>query len=70
MRDQGGAHFLPRLRTREEVLELWKLGKLRLAYHHGGIGIPEFTCVDCASVRKCKLAFDLYNTNGDCLLSK
>jgi hypothetical protein len=54
----------------EEVLELWKEAKLRLGKVYKTIGIPEFTCVDCATVSRCKLAFDLYNTNGDCLLTK
>lgn len=31
---------------------------------------PEFTCDNCAHMPECSLAFDLYNTNGDCLASK
>jgi hypothetical protein len=29
-----------------------------------------FTCDQCGAVRRCKLAFDWYNTNGDCLAEK
>jgi len=42
-----------------------------------GLGFPEdnpdlsvFTCADCPSVAECKLAFDAYNMNGDCLAVK
>jgi len=31
---------------------------------------PAFTCDDCWMPRACSLAFDSYNTNGDCLLEK
>ena len=43
------------------------------------IGSPEyadkvdkegFTCDDCSHAALCVLAFDSYNTNGDCLLEK
>lgn len=29
-----------------------------------------FTCDNCAAVEGCFAAFDLYNTNGDCLMEK
>jgi hypothetical protein len=29
-----------------------------------------FTCDDCTADDKCKFAFNLYNTNGDCLAAK
>ena len=29
-----------------------------------------FTCDSCNDAPICKLAFDAYNTNGDCLMSK
>jgi hypothetical protein len=29
-----------------------------------------YTCDDCASAPRCKLAFDAYNDEGDCLLEK
>lgn len=29
-----------------------------------------FTCDDCSFAPRCMLAFDAYNTDGDCLLSK
>lgn len=70
MKDPNEKYLLETPRTREEVLELWTKAKLQLADRYQTIGVPEFTCVDCATVFKCKLAFDLYNTNGDCLLEK
>lgn len=30
----------------------------------------KLTCCECGLANKCTLAFDSYNTNGDCLLSK
>jgi hypothetical protein len=30
----------------------------------------EFTCDSCPHARRCKLAFDHYNTDGDCLAEK
>ena len=30
----------------------------------------EFTCDECEIANRCRLAFDPYNTNGDCLASK
>jgi hypothetical protein len=35
-----------------------------------GIPIQDFTCYDCPLYRTCDLAFDPYNTNGDCLAEK
>jgi NAD-dependent dihydropyrimidine dehydrogenase PreA subunit len=43
------------------------------AAHLNGEGIDpdtKFTCDDCASRCDCAFAFDLYNTDGDCLASK
>ncbi len=34
------------------------------------IPIENFTCYGCAMVKECKYAFDLYNTQGDCLAEK
>jgi len=29
-----------------------------------------YTCDDCPMARRCTLAFDVYNVNGDCLYEK
>lgn len=29
-----------------------------------------FTCCDCPVVKECEYAYDLYNTDGDCLALK
>lgn len=33
-------------------------------------GVTEFTCDTCPARYKCTLAFDPYNTDGDCLAEK
>lgn len=35
-----------------------------------GLKLTDMTCFNCTLWRQCNLAFDVYNTNGDCLLSK
>ena len=52
----------------EEELEEEKV-KLREHYAPHGFDIGT-TCEECGLRFTCKLAFDAYNTNGDCLLSK
>lgn len=40
---------------------------------HPGIHVPqpaEFTCATCNAEETCESAWDLYNTDGDCLESK
>lgn len=39
-------------------------------YVSEGIEVSAFTCDDCIQRFKCKLAFDSYNTDGDCLAEK
>ena len=70
MEDPNEKYLLKTPRTREKVLELWTQAKLQYANISKGITVPEFTCVDCATVFQCQFAFDLYNTNGDCLMEK
>jgi hypothetical protein len=40
------------------------------AYAAQGYLVTEFTCDKCAARYRCTLAFDLYNTDGDCLAEK
>ena len=35
-----------------------------------GMAPERFTCDECPLVRRCSLAFDSYNTDGDCLYEK
>jgi hypothetical protein len=44
--------------------------RLVLMYAGEGINITKFTCDDCAARFACLLAFDAYNTDGDCLAEK
>lgn len=39
-------------------------------YAAEGIEISSFTCDECSARFKCVLAFDAYNTDGDCLAEK
>jgi len=57
-------------RTQEQLLELRKQAQLLYGELCGTITVPEFTCEKCDQVNKCVLAFDLYNTDGDCLMEK
>lgn len=55
-------------RTAEELAAARKA-----SIEHPQVGLPSdttFTCDGCHLVSKCTLAFDSYNTDGDCLLSK
>ncbi len=50
-----------------------ELGRYRLSVIESSdrLGkITEFTCDNCADAAWCTLAFDPYNTDGDCLASK
>lgn len=57
-------------------IPLWALAKERRSarqdlLQHFEPGEPiAFTCDECPHARACKLAFDLYNTDGDCLAEK
>ena len=50
--------------------ELADLRDALLYSHHQWIGDGGFTCDGCDLAKRCDFAFDPYNTNGDCLLSK
>jgi hypothetical protein len=34
------------------------------------LNISDFTCHTCKDNKKCPVAYDLYNLNGNCLLNK
>lgn len=60
---------------REKPLTVEELARYRddalahFAKH--GISVPDmFTCDSCADRFVCKLVFDAYNTDGDCLMEK
>jgi len=36
----------------------------------GEVSIDQITCEECYSNAGCEYAFDMYNTNGDCLAEK
>lgn len=47
--------------TKEDMVE---------AFEERGYDIDACTCNDCPDKDSCNCAFDLYNTQGDCLASK
>lgn len=64
--DKDGV-FTKRLATPGELVSLRKAAAIDLAKRR----IPDkFTCDMCVDAARCSLAFDPYNTNGDCLASK
>ena len=57
------ASLLGKERTDEE------LAKIR-AENIAEFDIDKFTCDDCPARYTCEWAFDIYNTDGDCLADK
>lgn len=56
-----------------EPVTLFKLVEERRQSRLDSIGeypIAAFTCDECAHATRCDLAFDWYNTHGDCLADK
>lgn len=43
---------------------------MRGHFEERGYNIDDCTCNTCSDKNTCKYAFDLYNTDGDCLASK
>ena len=39
-------------------------------YGEDNVGVKPFTCDECFDVDNCPFAFDLYNTNNDCIAEK
>lgn len=58
--------------TREMAIEqMKKNNEIAVKRGYNTFPIPEkFTCDDCADKDVCDWAWDLYNTNGDCLATK
>lgn len=63
--------------TRTEPLDDDGLARIRDVFetwHRTNPGtngiVPECTCEKCPENRTCTLAFDMYNTDGDCLRDK
>lgn len=57
---------------RDEVELAKQRSMAKLSYAQEGVSIDDlkFTCDDCPRRFRCKLVFDLYSTNGDCLWEK
>ena len=66
-------HGVPPLPPKAEPAPPPTLKLLMDSYRESGYVPPpieEFTCYDCPLWQKCEFAFDLYNTDGECLASK
>lgn len=61
--------YLQENRTEKET-ELLKQRSIATIHAGGYEGELNFTCDSCDLKHKCSLAYDFYNTNGDCLLGK
>lgn len=55
-------------RSKEELARVRAM--IVAQYDITGYTPEEFTCDTCVRAPICKLAFDLYSTNGDCLWEK
>lgn len=56
--------------TRAEADELREFALAAYKEHHDDQVLPKFTCSTCVFLAWCEFAYDLYNTDGDCLASK
>lgn len=55
----------------EEGLRLEPWSEAELERFRKIVETPEnYTCHDCELLRRCPYAYDMYNTNGDCLYIK
>ena len=56
----------------ENRLDLDRVGRAHLALHRQGLDYApiEMTCWKCQDEPTCRSAWDMYNTNGDCLEEK
>jgi hypothetical protein len=61
--DTDWAFSVPR--TPEELASSRKFSVSQSGYPPQG-----FTCDNCKAAPRCKLVFDWYNTNGDCIAEK
>ncbi len=68
-----GADRILRSKDRRDMAHLDKEGLIARAkdfWVEVGYNLKDCTCNDCRDVEHCRYAFDLYNTNGDCLAEK
>lgn len=49
---------------------LYRLPQFAEACDNIGLTREDFTCYNCPTMLNCEFAWDLYNTNGDCLAEK
>ena len=54
----------------EKQIKAYRSQMIDILDRQGHAPPESFTCDDCDDVDLCVLAFDPYNTNGDCLASK
>jgi len=60
----------PVARTKKQLAEHRRAVLLAAEKIARGPTPASFTCDDCELAPRCTLVFDLYNTDGDCLLEK
>jgi len=65
----GKDNYIRKVPLTEEQLRVQRKESIESAKEHG-MEVAKFTCDGCNLATTCKLVFDLYNTDGDCLLEK
>jgi len=70
MTDKFSPYLLQKPRTGEALAVLRENSLTHLTQKLGYSSDTAFTCDTCSDAPICKLAFDCYNTDGDCLLLK
>lgn len=59
-----------KIRTEEQLLKLRKKAIKKILLENNYNKRIEFTCDDCAVRNRCRFAYDVYNTDDDCLAMK
>jgi hypothetical protein len=68
--DQHAELYQPHMTFSGMKLALDKLGVTDVDDYYRRVDMKSFTCTNCNQQSYCSFAFDLYNTDGDCLAAK
>ncbi len=68
--DQHAELYQPHMTFSGLKLALDKLGVGDVDDYYRRVDMKSFTCTNCNQQSYCAFAFDLYNTDGDCLAAK
>jgi hypothetical protein len=68
--DQSAELYQPHMTFSGLKLALDKLDVADVDDYYRRVDMKSFTCTNCNQQSYCSFAFDLYNTDGDCLVAK